>query len=310
MLLPGTASAAPTVAISGVTVTGGSAAVTGTVSFEPITTPQSVIKASSVWARGAFTTTDAGAAAGLQLTDATLTPISNGLRFTWHVSSLPEQVPPEVARYAWAFQIGGRIYQFIAKRTNLVTISVAEDPLGHVQRLASQKPFFQLRGNCSGAYLGAPLNGCAHLGFVEGGLDSVNKKIWVDLPYEAKDAVGRVMVPEFRPGAVLDEYAGAFTGSTAVSASLQYGALSHPTASVHVTQSVNGISSYYTAPQVALAAGAANLEDFSGVTFNSLATISSGTFSGTVNGLTATKNTVYARACHGTQCTYTSLKAL
>ena len=307
MLLPGAATAAPSVSITGVTVEGSTGSVTGTAQFDPITAPVSLVNAGSVWARGAVTTTDQGAAAGVQLTDATIAPTSNGIRFTWHLTNLPQQVPPEVARYTWSFQIGGRIYQVIAKRTNLVTISTAEDPAGHVERLASQKPFFQLRGNCSGAYMGAPLNGCNHLGFVEGALDSANKQIWIDLPYDVPDAVG-VKIPELKPGAVIDEYVGAFTGSTAVSASLQYGALTHPTASVHVTQSVNGISSYYTAPQVSLAVGPASQEP-SGLTY-SPATLSGDKFTGTVSGLTAAKSTVYARACNGVECAYSSFKAL
>lgn len=307
MLLPGTASAAPTVAISGVTVNGGSGAVTGTVSFDPITAAQTVVGTTAVQARGAFTTTEAGKAAGVQLTDATITPISNGLRFTWHVTNLADPVPPEVVRYVWGFQIGTRTYQLIAKRTNMVGVNSTDDPVGYVKQLAEQKNFFSLRGACGpfqGVTSPTQVGYCYHLTFLQGSFNVATKQISIDLPYEAQDAIGRVVMPEFKPGALIQATA------DGILASLQYGPLQQPAVQTHVQHIITATDTFYTAPQVALGTGAANIEDMSGVTFNTIASISSGTFSGTVNGLTATKNTVYARACYGAQCTYTSFKAL
>ena len=308
MLLPGAVSAAPpAVSINGVTVTGGNGNVTGTATFDAAGT-QSVVNAESVKTNGQVADSAVGEAAGVQLTDASITPIAGGLRFAWHVASLPEQTAPEQVRYAWAFQIGESIYQLIAKRTNMVTVNTIDDPAGHVERLASQKPFFQIRGGCSGSYRGLPLNGCYHLGFVDGAFDVANKRITMDLPFEAKDSVGRVILPDLKPGAVIQEYAGAFVGNTAIAAAIQYGPLSSPAASAALQRTINGLSPYHVGPQVSLGVAAPN-QDPASVAY-SPATLNGTTFSGTVSGLTGSKNTVYARACNGTECTYTTFKAL
>src|SRR5688500_1515637 len=148
MALPNAVSAAPpTLSITGVTVTAGTGTVTGTASFEPLGA-QSVINEESLRVNGAIAESPLGEAAGVRLNDATITPITGGLRFTWHLDSLPEHFLPEVVRYTWAFKIGNNTYQLIAKRTNMLSITTADDPLGHVDRAASQKPFFQVRGAC------------------------------------------------------------------------------------------------------------------------------------------------------------------
>jgi hypothetical protein len=308
MLLQGQASAAPTLAISGVTVTGGTGSVTGTAEFAPITAPQSVTTdlapvggnaaALALWDN-----------AGLDLRGATIEPVAGGLKFTWLLNSMPPQVPPEGVRYTWGIRIGTRTYQLQAKRTNLVGFTTAEAPVDHIQQAAAQKNFFQLRGNCVPAYpvANSPVAGCYHLAFLDGSFDIANKQVTMTLPFEAKDSIGRVVAPDFKAGAVLTNTDAADAGTATMTIAAGFQALVSNTTS---NRYINGIAPYYTAPQVSLAVAAANIEDMSGLTFNTLATISNGSFSGNVSGLTATKNTVYARACYGVDCTYSSFKAL
>ena len=308
MALPGAVSAAPpSVSISGVTVNGGTGSVSGTASFAAAGT-QSVVTEESTRADGQVANGPVGEAAGVQMTDASITPIAGGLRFAWHVTSLPEQTPPETVRYTWGFQIGDRLYQLIAKRTNLITLNTLDDPLSYIERLASQKSFFQIRGGCA-TYRGLPVNGCYHLGFLDGAFDVANKRITIDVPFEAKDSVGRVIVPDLKPGAIVQEYAGDFVGGTAVTAAIQYGALSNATVSAAMQRAINGLAPYHVGPQVALGVAAPG-QDPSTVTYSAPGTLSGTTFSGTVSGLTASKNTVYARACSGTECSYSTFKAL
>lgn len=305
MLLPGQASAAPTVAISGVTVSGGTGSVTGTAAFQAITAAQSVVSEESVFSNGSVPAAVADAI-GMHLTDATITPLANGggLRFTWHLLSMPDQVPPEGLRYVWAFQIGTNVYQLQAKSSNVASVSTLEDPVGTAQRATQVNNWFQLRGACVGAYLGAPVNGCYHLAYLTGSFDVANKQVTINLPYETKDQIGRLVAPDFKPGAVVVDNAGTNTAGMVIAASGQAG-VSNTTSSRYI----NGILPYYTAPQVSLGVASASAEPLT-VTYGSPTTLSGGTFTGTVSGLTATKNTVFARACNGVECTYTSFKAL
>ena len=305
MILPGAANAAPTVSIAGVTVNGNSATVTGNAVFEPITAAQSVVTEESTFVAGTTTNTPVGEAAGLKLTDATITPITGGLRFTWHVASLPEQTPPEGVRYNWAFKIGSKLYQLQAKRTNLLSLTTAENPVGHVQQAAAQKNFFQLRGACVDAYEGAPANGCYHLAFLNGSFDVPNKRVSIDLPFETRDSIGRLVAPDFKPGAVLEDNGGTSTGGSVISAGFQ-AVLSF---NAYMANSINGIAKYYVGPSVALGVAAPG-QDPSTITYSAPAALTGSTFTGNVSGLTSSKNTVYVRACNGTECSYSSLKAL
>ena len=309
MLVPGQASAAPTISISGVTVNAGSGSVSGTATFDPITTPQSVVGEYVTLGGGAVGTSAVGDAAGLKLTGATITPIAGGLRFTWLLESMPAQVPPEGVRYTWAFKIGTRVFQLQAKRTNMASITTLEDPMGHINRLKDQKDFFQLRGSCVSNYFGTPeealvVAGCYHLAFLNGAFDVANKTVTVDLPYNTKDAIGRSVAPEFVPGAVLVDNGGESTANMVISAAFQAALNTSDTA-----RFINGIDPYYTAPQVVLGVASPN-QDPSAVTYSAPGILSGSTFSGTVSGLTASKNTVYARACSGTECSYSTFKAL
>jgi hypothetical protein len=306
LFVPGQASAAPTVTITGVTVSGGTGSVTGTAAFEAITAPQSVKGEETVIVSGNVGGGPAGDAAGLDLQDATIQPLANGtgLRFTWIVSQMPNEVPPEGVRYNWSFKIGPTLYQLEAKRTNLASVSTLEDPIGHAQHFASNQPAFRLRGACVANYMGSPANGCYHLAYLPGSFDIAGKKITIDMPFETKDSIGRLVAPDFKPGATVVDNGGENTAGMAIAASFQ--AVVSNTAS---SQYINGYSPFYIGPQVALGVANAGTAP-EAVTYSSAGTLNGGTFNGSVSGLTATKNTVYARACNGIECSYTSFKAL
>jgi hypothetical protein len=301
LFVPGQASAAPAVTITGVTLNGGTGSVTGTAAFTAITEAQSVGGTNTNW--GPAQAAPLAEATGVNLVDAKIAPLANGagLRFIWELQNLPAQVPPEAVRYTWSFKIGTNQYQLQAKRTNLASITTVEDPVNHIQQAAAQREFFQLRGACQAAYEGLPTAGCYHLAFLNGSFDVAGKRVTMDLPYETKDEIGRVVAPDFKPGAVIEEN---LTANMSITAAFQ-AVVGNTTTSDYTV----GWSPYHAGPQVTLGAGAANAEPTT-VTYNSPATLNGGTFNGTVSGLTAAKNTVFARACNGTECSFTSFKAL
>lgn len=300
MLLPGAATAAPAVAITGVTVSGGTGSVTGTAAFQAITAAQSVGGTNTN-----FANVDVATAAGTNLVDAKIAPLANGqgLRFIWELAGMPAQVPPEGVRYTWSFKIGTTQYQLQAKRTNLASITTAEDPMNHIQQATAQKEFFQLRGACVDNYFGTPqpVAGCYHLAFLNGAFDVANKTVSMDLPYQTKDKIGRVVAPDFKPGVTIEENQTANMSIT--------GAFQAVIGNTTTSDYTNGWTPYYVGPSVALGVAAPGQEP-EGVTYSAPGTLNGSTFNGTVSGLTASKNTVYARACNGVECTYTSFKAL
>jgi hypothetical protein len=308
MLLPSTVTAAPTVSITGVTVTGGTGSVTGTAAFEAITTAQSVVSEDeSTFGGAAPGNSAAGDAIGLDIQNGTITPIPGGLRFTWIMGSMPPQVPPEGVRYTWAFKIGNNMYQLQAKRTNVASVSTLEDPMGHVQALRNNNNFFQLRGACVENYFPdspQPVNGCYHLAWLSGTIDPANKTVSIDLPFETKDEIGRSVAPDFRPGAVLVDNGGTNTAGMVISASAQA-----VVSNTNTAQFINGIKAYHVGPQVVLGVAAPN-QDPATITYSAPGVLNGSTFNGTVTGLTASKNTVYAKACNGTECSYSTFKAL
>ncbi len=305
MLLPGAVSAAPTVSITGVTVTGGTGSVTGTAAFEAVTAAQSVVNPDESTFGGAAPGNSAvGDAIGLDIQNGTITPIAGGLRFAWIMGSMPAEVPPEGVRYTWAFKIGTTMYQLQAKRTNVISVSTTEDPVGTAQHHAANQNAFELRGACVAEYQGAPVNGCYHLSWLNGSFNVANKTVSIDLPFETKDAIGRVVAPNFKPGATLVDNAGENTAGMVISASGQAGVSNTNTA-----QFINGIMPYYVGPNVVLGVAAPG-QDPATITYSAPGVLNGSTFNGTVSGLTASKNTVYARACNGTECSYSTFKAL
>jgi hypothetical protein len=297
--LPGAAQAEATVNVSSASKSGATATVSGVATFAPITAPESVGGTDTDWAQA-----DVAAQAGIDMTDAKIVPLADGsgLRFSWHLSSMPAQVPPEAVRYTWSFKIGNTQYQLQAKRTNMASITTAENPIGHVKQLASQQPFFQLRGACVDSYEGTPTAGCYHLAFLTGNLDTANKTVSIDLPYNTRDNIGRLVAPDFKPGAVLVE-----NQTAAMSIASAFQAVVGNTST---SDFINGWSPYFVGPQVSLAVGPADvdLSDPEALAFGPNLTLNpNGTFSGTINGVSGGNNTVYVRACNGETCAFDSV---
>jgi hypothetical protein len=236
------------------------------------------------------------------MTDATITPLANGsgLRFTWVLEDLPEQVPPEGVRYTWGIRIGSTQYQLQAKRTNVLSITTLEDPVNHVKHIPTQD-FFQLRGACVTAYEGTPVSGCYHLAFLKGSFDTTANTVSVEWPYNTRDSIGRLVAPDFKPGAVLFE-----NQSAAMSIAAAFQAFAGNTDTSDYT---NGWNPYYVGPRVDLTAGS-DSADADTLTYATPATVTGNTFSGQVTGLTAAKSSVWARACNGTTCVYSSKKLI
>lgn len=302
LLVPMThAGAAPTVAISEATKAGGQVTVTGTATFPAITASQSVAGAESVNTNGPVGGSPVGDAAGLDLQDARIQPIADGLRFIWHVTDIPDTgVPPEIVRYTWAFKIGTKLFQLQAKTTNMASVTTLEDPVGHAQQLASQRPWFQLRGNCVSNYLGTPSNGCYHLAFLNGAINATTNTISVDLPFNTRDSIGRLVAPEFVPGVVLEDNGGTSTAGMVVAASFQ--AVLN---TADMSQYINGIDKYYVGEQIHVALGALTANPAT-LTYAVPATRSGSSFTATLPAGAPTNTAVFVRACHGTTCSYAS----
>ena len=295
-LAAGPASAAPTVSITSAVRNGAEAVVSGTAVFPAITEAQSV-QGSNV----EFSDKALAGAAGIDLVDAKILPLPDdaGLRFIWQLESLPAQVPPEGVRYTWAFKVGETQFQLQAKRTNMVNITTVEDPLGHARQLASGD-FFQLRGACKDNYFGTPqpVSGCAHLAFLKGSFDTATKTVSMDVPYQTRDSIGRLVAEQFKAGVVVEE-----AQSAAMSVAAAFQAVVSNTAT---SDYINGWEPYYAGKRVDLAVGSPSAPPVS-LAYTTPATLTGDTFSGTVQGLTATATTVFARACNGTECVYAKL---
>lgn len=293
-LLVAPVAAAPVVKITEATANGGTATVRGTTEFPPITAAQPV---GGTVTLGTVGGTPAAGPAGLVLTGAKIQPLPNGggLRFIWELSDMPAQVPPEGVRYNWSFTIGGRVYQLQAKRTNLASVTTVEDPVNHVQQVQKGE-FFQLRGACVSQYMGTPVSGCYHLAFVNGSFDVGSKRVMFDLPFQTRDSIGRLVAPDFKPGAAL---VAAETASSSIVAGAQAVVSTRDTGSY-----INGWNTYYVGPQVHVGVGWPN-SDPAEVEYTETAALApDGTFTGTVSGLTSKATTVYVRACDGAECSY------
>jgi hypothetical protein len=294
------------VTIDEATESGGTATVSGTFNLDPITEAQSIGGTNVDW-QGARPQAQAVAgpvasAAGINMTDATIVPLADGsgLRFTWVLEDLPAQVPPEGVRYTWGIRIGTTQYQLQAKRTNLLSITTVEDPVNHIKHAASGD-FFQLRGACVTSYEGTPVSGCYHLAFLTGSFDTDANTVSMDWPFNTKDAIGRLVAPDFKPGAVLFENQSA---NMSIAAAFQAFA-----GNTDTSDYTNGWNPYYTAPTIDLATGADTAAP-EGLNFNTPATVTGTTFTGQVAGLSASRNSVWVRACLGATCVYASRRLL
>jgi hypothetical protein len=295
--LSGPASAdGPSLTVSSVARNGGTATVVGKAIFPAISSAQNVGGEDTDWASA-----DVAAQTGIDLQEGRIVPLADGsgLRFIWSLAGLPAQIPPEAVRYTWAVTIGDKTFQLQAKRTNMASITTAEDPVNHVKQLASQQPFFQLRGACEASYQGTPTSGCYHLAFLKGAFDATNKTVSIDWPYNTRDQIGRLVAPEFHPGAVLAE-----SQQAGMSIAAAFQAVIGNTST---SDYINGWSSYFVGPQVSLGIGAndADPSDPQQVTWgNNLTLGGDGTFTGSISGLDATNPAVFIRACNGESCAY------
>ena len=103
------------------TVDGDTVRVTGTATFAESAGPFEV--GGSVTD---FASTELGGAIGINLQSASVDVRDDGVEFVWQLEELGE-VPPEGVRYTWAFTAGGQSFQLQAKRSNLVSVTTAED---------------------------------------------------------------------------------------------------------------------------------------------------------------------------------------
>lgn len=282
------AAAPPTVGAPTGTIVGDATEVTGTIAF-PEAGRQCLSDANRAFPT-AFAHADVADALGLDLVDACLEPLEDGLKFTWVMgTALPEQVPPEGVRYNWAFATSdGQTIQLQAKRSNVASITTAEDPVGHAQHLSQgDVGWFQVRGACTEAYLGAPISGCYHLDFVEGGFDVAAGEAWMVLPFDPHDDLNRPYAPLFGPGATITEVQSA---GMSIAASGQ-AVVSNTT----ISQFLNGWGSYTLGEtvRVGVGSGGANASAWAP------ATVADGTYAGTVE---AIGSHVYAEACQGLLC--------
>ncbi len=292
--LAGPAAANGQVTITEAARTGNTATVSGTVVFPEVTGPQNVGGTGT-----AFANPQVAQAAGIDVTSATITPIDGGLRFTIETAAMPQAVPPEVVRYLWSFHINGRSYQLQAKKTNLASTTTTEDPVSHVQQAAAQKDFFQLRGACVTSYQGTPVAGCYHLAWLNGSFDAAGGKVTMDMPFNTRDQIGRLVAEDFKPGAALVEFQNAGTSIA--------GCFQAVVGTAGTCDYINGWNTYYIGGQVHLGVGTANTAP-QDASYTVPATVTDGSFTGTIGGMSNLLSTVFVRACNGTTCVYGSVR--
>jgi hypothetical protein len=286
--LSATALASPSSAgVGSVSRSGSTVTASGTAAFGALTGPVSVGGTNTE-----FPQADVASAAGVDLVDARIGPLANGsgLRFTWQLRHLPSVVPPEGARYTWSFKVGEAVFQLQAKRSNIASVTLPDDPAGHVAAAAAGSSF-QLRGNCSDTYQGTvPLANCPHLRFLTGGFDPATDTVTMDVPFGA--------APEIVRGAAIVE---AQAATMSIAAGPQ--AVASTAAASDYT---NGWTTYYAGPSVGLATGAASANPR---TLNyAAASLQDGAWSGTLTKVPAAHTTLFVRTCQGlaTDCQYTS----
>ena len=230
---------------------------------------------------------------GLDLIGATIEEQedASGLRFTWQLSSMPAEGLPEAVRYNWAFGAGDQTYQMQVKRSNLLSVTTPEDPVGHATELAEGDWWFQLRGACTDTYLPEQspqqIAGCYHLGFYTGEVDAAAGTVSMELDYGQQDSIGRTVGATFQRGVPITEVQSA---NMSITASAQ-AVISNATTS----QYLNGWGTYYPGTVVSIALG-----DASGPagSYELLETDGDGTFAGAVDG---DGSHLWVQACRGYQ---------
>lgn len=293
-LVVSSAQADASVQITSRSTSGGVTTVSGTFDLSGLEGPQDVGGDPVIRFDPAGDTPQIATALGIGLTNGLIEPIDGGLRFIWQTDGLPPQVPPEGIRYTWGFAIGTNTYQLQAKVTNLASITTAEAPIEHVQHATKLAGFYQLRGACVTSYEGTPTAGCYHLAFLNGAIDQASGRVSIDLPWMTEDRIGRIVAPDFLPGATIIENLTAGMSITAAGQAV--------VGNTSTSSYLNGWPPYLTAPQVDLAIGN-NPEQADFASYFYPATISGNTFTGTINNTTGAE-VVFARACYRSTCLY------
>lgn len=236
-----------------------------------------------------FASTELGSPLGINLQSASVDVRADGVEFVWQVEELGE-VPPEGVRYTWAFTAGGQSFQLQAKRSNLASVTTAEDPVGHVNQAASGEDWFQLRGACQESYQGTPVSGCYHLAFLDGAFDDDANTVTMFMPFGTRDGIDRVVAAGFQPGTLI---APEETAGSSITATVQAGVSTTSTESY-----INGWDAFYAGRTVQAFVGRADTATPSfGQEWTVLDLDDDGTFSGTVDGVGGDRDTLHLRAC-------------
>lgn len=285
----------PRIALHEVASSEAGATVTGTATFGRTVGPVDVGGTRTASALGG---SPAGEAMGLGLTDASISRVPRGLQFTWRVSQMPPIVPPEGVRYTWFFTLGGRRYGIFATRTHLANPSnVTQGPVESAWSLPD-------------AHFGLQLNGVPYptqqlssyqLASLDGHIDVADRRITVTLPYETRNRAGLVVLPDFKPGSLLLP--------DPVGLGIDARPLNYNPALSTTSVQINGWNPYFVGPQFALALGSEGADPAALDYSITVAAEHDGSFTATLAGLTGGNDTVYARACNATTCTYTSRRA-
>ncbi len=248
-----------------------------------------------------FADAEVAKASGLDLTGASIKELADGsgLEFSWKVSSMPTTGVPEGVRYNWTFASGNQTYQLQVKRSNVGSATTAESPVDHAQAAANGGWWFQLRGACAANYLhpSNPVQGCYHLGFFNGSVDTATGTVKMVLPYGAKDGIGRTVADTFRRGTPITA---AESAAMSITASGQAG-VSNATTS----QYLNGWGTYFPGTVVYAALGNASGPG----SYSLVTTKGDGTYAGTLSGA---GTHVWVKACTGNNvidepCTATAI---
>jgi hypothetical protein len=288
-LLASSALAAPTATtVDSVSRAGTTVTASGTALFDGLAPATSVGGTNTDFAQPAVS-----GAAGTDLKDALIEtlPDAEGLRFTWKLASLPAQVLPEGVRYTWSFAVGNSRYQLQAKRTNVASITIPDDPAGHAAALAAGG-FFQLRGNCTANYMDTPVANCPHIAFLKGAFNTAAGTVTMDVPFASQAA------PDIKPGAVL---VANDTAGMSISAAFQ-AFISNAT----ISDFTNGWQPYYVGGQVAVATGLPTGKAET-AKYTPAVVDADGAWTGTVTGVPANHTQLFVRSCEGatSACTYT-----
>ncbi|AXV06010.1 hypothetical protein DVS28_a1311 [Euzebya pacifica] len=247
-----------------------------------------------------FASTELGGAIGINLQSASVDVRDDGVEFVWQLEELGE-VPPEGVRYTWAFTAGGQSFQLQAKRSNLVSVTTAEDPVGHANQAASGEDWFQLRGACQESYQGTPVSGCYHLAFLDGAFDDDANTVSMFMPFDTRDGIDRVVAAGFQPGTLI---APEETAGSSITATVQAGVSNTTTESY-----INGWDAFFAGRTVQAFVGKADTATPSfGQEWTVLDLDDDGSFEGSVTGVGGDRDTLHLRACAtNAPCTTTSV---